>query len=229
MHDRPDRRYVLLSFDVEPVDGEEDVMGVLDVVYRHELNVTFFVTGEYTERYPGVVRMMAGQEVANHGYSHTAFVKLSREEKVSEIRQTRMLLENVTGKDVVGFRAPYNLVDKETFRVLEEEGVLYDASIIGGWGLFYPSLSGFSFGEIPVSSIFAVPFEDVSWVHYLRMPGLYFYLMKHKEGELESYLFHPHHIMQYKNEFEEFINYLKDSNVIFISHSQLIKWQDEGV
>jgi hypothetical protein len=129
---------------------------------------------------------------------------------------------------VIGFRAPYNKVDAATLAALEEEGFLYDASMVSGWKVLYPRMDSFSIGEIPVSSIFGLPLEDVVWLHYLKMPSVYFYLLKNKENRIESFLFHPHHIAKQKESFEEFIKYLKGENIIFISHSRLTE-TDEGV
>ena len=95
--------------------------------------------------------------------------------------------------------------------------------------MLYPNVGERNIGEIPVSSVLGVPLEDVVFLHYLKMPWLYFYILKNKEGGIESYLFHPHHIAEYKNEFEGFIKHLKEENVIFISHRELIEMQDEGV
>ncbi len=228
-HGAPDSRVVLLSFDVEPVDGEQSVMDVLDVVYRHDVDATFFVTGEYAARYPHIVKLMTGREVACHGWSHRPFTKMTDAEKRSELRRCRQVLENITGRKVVGFRAPYNRIDAETLSVLEQEHFIYDASIIKGLGSIYPGLRQHRIGEIPVSSILGVPLEDVVFLHYLNMDRAFFYIMKNKETGLESYLFHPHHISQHKKEFEEFINYLKERNTTFISHSRLVRNQHEGV
>ena len=222
-YEEPEQRIVLLSFDVEPVDGVSSVMDVLEIVYRNNVSATFFVTGEYAEQHPEVVELMTGREVASHGYSHKAFTRIDRNEKITELRRTRELLEEIIGKEVIGFRAPYNKIDKETLVVLEEEGFAYDASIIRGWGMFYPNVNDMIIGEIPVSSVIGLPLEDVVFLYYLRMPTLYFYILKNKKSEFESYLFHPHHISKYKNEFEDFINHLKKENTIFISHRELIE------
>jgi peptidoglycan/xylan/chitin deacetylase (PgdA/CDA1 family) len=227
--DKPDQRYVLLSFDVETVDGKQDVMEVLDVVYRHNISATFFITGEYAAQNPEMVKLMTGREVGCHGYSHQSFKKMSLPERKEEVVGCKKVLESLTGNEVIGFRAPYNKIDKETLGVLENEGFVYDASMIKGLGFIYPSVLGFSLGEIPVSSVLGIPLEDVVWLHYLRLQGTYFYILKHKESRLESYLFHPHHIAPYKKELEELINYLKEENVIFISHAELIEMEDAGV
>jgi hypothetical protein len=65
--------------------------------------------------------------------------------------------------------------------------------------------------------------EDVIWTHYLHLTGAYFYLLKNKESKMESYLFHPHHIMKHKDELAGSIRHLKERNAMFISHQQLIQ------
>jgi peptidoglycan/xylan/chitin deacetylase (PgdA/CDA1 family) len=224
----PHPRYVLLSFDVEPVDDAQDVLDVLEVIYRNNISATFFVTGEYAEKNPQLTGFMTGGELACHGYSHKPFTRMNQSEKQDELRRCKDALRSINGKDPVGFRAPYNKVDGATLEMVETEGFLYDASMIRGWGMLYPRVDGFSFGEIPVSSVLGLPMEDVFWLHYLEMPDTYFYIMKNKKSGLESYLFHPHHISKYKNEFEEFIKHLKKANAIFISHRELIEMH-EGV
>jgi peptidoglycan/xylan/chitin deacetylase (PgdA/CDA1 family) len=228
-NDAPDKKIVLLSFDVEPVDGEASVMTVLDAIERENISVTFFVTGEYAASHPDIVERMAGQEVGVHGYTHKPFTKMDNEEKISEISMTRNLLENITGQSVIGFRAPYNRIDSKTLDVLESEGFRYDASMISGWGIFYPNIGDRDIGEVPVSSVLGLPLEDVVFLYYLRMPSLFFYIIENKKSGLESYLFHPHHIAEHINEFDDFINRLKKENTIFISHRELIEQHNEGV
>jgi peptidoglycan/xylan/chitin deacetylase (PgdA/CDA1 family) len=224
----PAKRYVLLSFDVEPVDGRENVEEILDILSDSHINATFFVTGEYAQQYPSVVRRMANYEVGCHGYSHKAFTKMDYEEKEREMTRCSDAVINATGMRVAGFRAPYNLIDAETLDILDGLGFTYDASIIKGLGFLYPGFATTDIGEIPVSSIFGVPLEDVVWAYYLRLDGAYFYILQNKVGEIESYLFHPHHIVGHKKEFITFINHLKTLNVTFISHLELTQ-AHEGV
>jgi peptidoglycan/xylan/chitin deacetylase (PgdA/CDA1 family) len=222
LHKSPKDRQVLLSFDIEPVDGREDVSKLIDVLDAAKINATFFVTGEYALQYPDVVRKMMRYDVGCHGQTHAQLTKLNTSEKKKEIELCKRTVEAVLGKKIIGFRAPYTRIDHETLSILEENGFLYDASIINGLGLFYPSLKSHNIGEIPVSSISGIPIEDVIWLYYLRMPSTFFYIIENRNSEYSSYLFHPHHIMVYRESFIKFINHLKERNTIFISHYQLV-------
>ena len=74
---------VLLSFDVEPIDGDESVLEMLKILESNDVNATFFITGQYIERFPDVVTKISegGFEVACHSYSHPVFTRISFEQK----------------------------------------------------------------------------------------------------------------------------------------------------
>jgi peptidoglycan/xylan/chitin deacetylase (PgdA/CDA1 family) len=228
-HEPPEERIVLLSFDVEPIDGDGDVLEVLSILERQNVTATFFVTGEYAAGYQQVVRRMDNHEVACHSMTHPVMTGLNHSQKEDELLRCRRILESLTGKKVKGYRSPYHRIDAETYDILESEGFVYDATIIRGIGFAFPSVGHRDIGEIPVSSVLGLPIEDVVWTHYLKMPSAFFYILRNKESELESYVFHPHHIAREAERFEEFIKLLKKENVKFISHSGLIEMDDEGV
>jgi peptidoglycan/xylan/chitin deacetylase (PgdA/CDA1 family) len=225
---RPSERTTLLSFDVEPVDGEDSVIQVIELLRSENVNATFFVTGEYAEKYPEIIKKMEGFEVACHGWSHKPFTRMNSSEKKSELAGCREMLEQLTGEKIIGFRAPYNRIDRSTLAILEDGGFTYDASMIMGLGFLFPDVDERKIGEVPISSISGIPLEDVVWLYYLHLDCAYFYILKHKSTPFESYLFHPHHIAGHKAQLKEFIRYLKDENVTFISHSGLIL-SHEGV
>lgn len=107
---------------------------LLDLMERHGVRATCFVLGWVAERYPEVVRELhdAGHEIATHGYTHRKIYDLSPDEFREEIRSSTALLEEITGQPVVGFRAPYFTITRQSLwalRVLAEEGILYDSSI----------------------------------------------------------------------------------------------------
>lgn len=98
------------------------------------VKATFFVLGWIAERYPGLVRRIQkeGHEIACHGYAHKLVYKQSKEEFRQDIRRSKAILEDITGSEVIGYRAPsYSIKNKSqwAFEVLVEEGFKYDSSI----------------------------------------------------------------------------------------------------
>jgi peptidoglycan/xylan/chitin deacetylase (PgdA/CDA1 family) len=66
----PDLPYVSLTFDGDSHPG--DVASILDVLGRASITATFFLTGDFVEKYPEATRAIgaAGHEVGSHLYRH---------------------------------------------------------------------------------------------------------------------------------------------------------------
>jgi len=101
---------------------------------RTPIKATFFVLGWIAERYSGLVQRIQkeGHEIACHGYAHKLIYTQSKEEFRQDIRKSKAILEDITGSEVIGYRAPsYSITDKSrwAFEVLVEEGFQYDSSI----------------------------------------------------------------------------------------------------
>lgn len=100
----------------------------------HGVRATFFVLGWVAERHSDLVREIAsaGHEVASHGYGHRLIYEQTPEEFRTDIRRSKRILEDASGRPVVGYRAPSYSVTKESLWALDilvEEGFAYDASI----------------------------------------------------------------------------------------------------
>jgi polysaccharide deacetylase family protein (PEP-CTERM system associated) len=107
---------------------------LLQLMDQHGARGTFFTLGLVAERSPDVVRRIAaaGHEIASHGWSHRRVTSLSREEFRCELARSRDLLSDVTGKPVLGFRAPNFSITPAcdwAFDILLEEGYHYDSSV----------------------------------------------------------------------------------------------------
>jgi len=99
-----------------------------------KVQATFFILGWIAERYPGLVRRIQkeGHEIACHGYAHQLVYTQSRDEFRHDIKRAKSILEDITGSEVIGYRAPsYSITNKSqwAFEVLVEGGFKYDSSI----------------------------------------------------------------------------------------------------
>lgn len=113
---------------------EEAVRPILDLLDKYNIKATFFVLGIVAEKYPEVVREIydKGHEIANHAYSHKTLYELGEREFEGEIKKSVKLLESITGKKPIGFRAPSFSINNSTkwaFRILKDYGFKYDSSI----------------------------------------------------------------------------------------------------
>jgi polysaccharide deacetylase family protein (PEP-CTERM system associated) len=120
-------------------DGFEDRIvpvgrRLLELLGKAAVRGTFFVLGAVAERHPELVREIAsaGHEVGTHGYSHTPIYRLSPEEFRDELRHSIRLLEDLTGQPVLGHRAPFFSITRDSLwalDILAECGLSYDSSI----------------------------------------------------------------------------------------------------
>ncbi len=86
------------------------------------------------ERFPNAVKMVfsGGHEVGCHGYSHEvdqAFDKLSLNEQINHLERAQKVLEDITGQEVISFRAPALRVNHYTVVALQQSGFKVDSSI----------------------------------------------------------------------------------------------------
>jgi peptidoglycan/xylan/chitin deacetylase (PgdA/CDA1 family) len=103
---------------------------VLELLERHEVAATFFVSGWDVERDPELVRDIRdrGHEISGHGYLHEDFSTLTSAEQSKVLGQSEDAFDAVLGSRPVGWRAPGGLMTSETRALLAERGYTYDSS-----------------------------------------------------------------------------------------------------
>lgn len=107
---------------------------LLDLLSEYDARATFFVLGWVAERAPALVREIAerGHEVASHGSDHRRITTITRDQFRESVRSSKLLLEEVTGQKVFGYRAPsFSIVrgGEWALDVLVQEKYRYDSSL----------------------------------------------------------------------------------------------------
>lgn len=107
---------------------------LLELYEKYDVKATFFFTGHIAKKYPEVVKMILpfGHEVASHGLSHEvnqAFDILSLEDQIDHLKQSKSILEEISGQEVISFRAPAARVNNNIPLALAEAGYKIDSSI----------------------------------------------------------------------------------------------------
>lgn len=89
--------------------GADDIPDILSSLKEADVKATFFIVGQWAEKYPDKVKMiaLAGHDVANHSNSHLRMGALDQSRIKSEISQASKILEGLSGSKVDLFRAPY--------------------------------------------------------------------------------------------------------------------------
>ncbi|OUQ78478.1 polysaccharide deacetylase family protein [Flavonifractor sp. An100] len=102
-----DQKLVSISFDA--AWGNEDTQQLIDILDRYQVKATFFVVGEWVDKYPESVAALhqAGHEVMNHSNTHAHYPQLSAQEIISDLNACNDKIEAVTGVRPTLVRLPY--------------------------------------------------------------------------------------------------------------------------
>lgn len=154
------------KWDRMPSRVERNTELLLALLSRAEVTATFFTLGWIAKRHPQLVRRIVGEghELASHGFSHRRATEQTPAELREDLQSARQLLEDISGQQVIGYRAPSFSIGRENLWVhalLAETGHRYSSSIYpirhDHYGM--PDAPRFAHGtpsgvtEIPASSV----------------------------------------------------------------------------
>ena len=113
---------IALTFDA--AWGNEDTAQILEILKKHDVRVTFFMTGGWVESYPDDVKaiLAAGHDLGNHSENHKNMSQLSDAEKKEELMKVHEKVRTLTGYEMFLFRPPYGDYDNAVVNVAKENG-----------------------------------------------------------------------------------------------------------
>lgn len=113
-----------MALTFESAWGDEDIARILEILKKQEVRATFFLTGEWVEKYPEGVKAIwdAGHDIGNHSESHRSMGSLNEEEQKEEIMNVHRKVEELTGVRMDLFRLPYDNYDDAVIRNLQSCG-----------------------------------------------------------------------------------------------------------
>ncbi len=112
-----DEKKIAITFDAAWTNQDTDEL--INILKKHNATATFFVVGDWAEKFPESVKAFhdAGHTIANHSDTHKSFSKCSREEIKAEIVNCNKKLEEITGEKVTLLRAPSGDYTNESIEV----------------------------------------------------------------------------------------------------------------
>lgn len=122
---------VALTFD----DGPHPVNTpkVLDILKKHKVKATFFVTGQNAKRYPELIKRMVkeGHTIGNHSYDHANLSKMGPAQVRADLRRTQQAVDEALGRhyEIDQFRPPYGATNetvKEAARGEKDFNILWN-------------------------------------------------------------------------------------------------------
>lgn len=119
----PNKKEIYLTFD----NGYEAgyTSSFLDVLKKHDVQATFFVTGHYVKEEPELLNRMVkdGHIIGNHSYSHPDFTTMTKNEMEEELSRLDDAVKKVANVQTAPYlRPPRGTFDAQTLKWAQELG-----------------------------------------------------------------------------------------------------------
>lgn len=119
---KTDEKMIAISFDA--AWGAEDFNKIMEILDKHNVKTTFFMTGDWVENYPECVKTLVekGHDLGNHSATHPDMTTLSKEAQREQILRVHNAVKELTGYEMELFRPPYGAYNNEVIRTCYENG-----------------------------------------------------------------------------------------------------------
>lgn len=119
------QKEIALTFDA----GSDAIgIGILDVLKKHNVKATFFLTGSWADKFPSYAKRMAdeGHDIGNHTYSHPDAVKTNSNVFVQDIIKAEEAIRKATGVTPRPyFRFPFGSYNADALKAVGGAGYPY--------------------------------------------------------------------------------------------------------
>lgn len=156
---------------------ERNLEKTLTLLEENSIKATFFTLGWIAERYPQIVKNIVnqGHEMASHGYAHQRVSDLSHQQFKEDVVKAKSILQDITGCEIKGYRAPSYSIGKSNLwalEVLAETGHQYSSSIypIQHDHYGYPGAPRFTFRD-KKTGLIEIPITTVKFMNKLYPAG----------------------------------------------------------
>lgn len=120
--ERGDKK-ISLTFDVAWENS--NTQELIDTLDEYDARATFFVTGDWCDRYPEDVKMFAdaGHEIQNHSDQHPHVNGANVNELISDTKAASLKIKDITGREPTLYRAPYGEYDNSLITTVQGMGM----------------------------------------------------------------------------------------------------------
>lgn len=87
----------------------DDIDSILDTLSKNKIHITFFMVGDWVDKYPEYVKKISdnGHEIANHSNTHPHVNQLNIDKNIEQIKLCSEKIEKITGNKTTLYRGPY--------------------------------------------------------------------------------------------------------------------------
>ena len=102
----------------------DDIDQILKVLKQNNVKITFFLVGEWIDKFPEAVKKIYedGHEIASHSNTHPHVNNLTYEENIEEIEKSNEKIEKITGQRTQIYRAPYGEYNNTVIQAAQDKG-----------------------------------------------------------------------------------------------------------
>jgi len=113
-----------VAFTMNCAWNADDIDSILETLKNNDVHITFFIVGDWADKYPEAVKKIheAGHEIGSHSNTHPHVNNLSSEKNLEEIQLSVNKLERITGNKTTLYRAPYGEYNDTVIKTARENG-----------------------------------------------------------------------------------------------------------
>ena len=102
----------------------DDIDKILEVLEENNIKITFFMVGDWVEKYPDAVKKIyeAGHEIGTHSDTHPHVNHLSYQENIEELEKSNEKIETITGNKTNLYRTPYGEYNQTVIQSAQDTG-----------------------------------------------------------------------------------------------------------
>lgn len=113
-----------IAFTMNCAWNADDIDSILETLKNNDVHITFFMVGDWVDKYPEAVKKIyeAGHEIGSHSNTHPHVNNLSAEKNLEEINLSVNKIEKITGHKTNLYRAPYGEYNNIVIKTAQENG-----------------------------------------------------------------------------------------------------------
>ncbi len=102
----------------------DDIDKILEILEKNNVKITFFMVGDWIEKYSEAVKKIydAGHEIGTHSDTHPHVNNLSYEENIKQLENSNDKIEKITGNRTNLYRTPYGEYNQTVIKAAQDKG-----------------------------------------------------------------------------------------------------------